>query len=404
MTQQEQPSVMVVDDQPANLKLLEDMLKLQGYGVRSFPRGRLALAAAAQKAPDLILLDINMPEMNGFEVCERLKSSPKLARIPVIFLSALNATEDKVKAFRSGGVDYVTKPFQLEEVQSRVETHLGLRRLQRALEEHADHLEELVRSRTRELAAAHTRLKILDQSKSDFLNLISHEFRTPLNGLLGVSELLLDDTEDNELRGLFDQSRRRMLTILDHALLLTQIEVEGEKFASESVPLTVVLGAALEQASEFARDRQVLLESVPPVPAIVLGKEDLLVKAFQALLETAVKFSQAGETVRLASHSVSDAIHVEIDSRGRTIPVEALPTFFDLFSIGEAITPGGDLGLDPPLARRVLSLFGGSVTVENRQQPSGIHMTVSLRLVRNPQATDAQPKQPLLVAPELKPA
>jgi CheY-like chemotaxis protein len=121
-------NIMVVDDQPANLTLLEDLLTRQGYAVRSFPRGRLALDAAARNPPDLILLDINMPEMNGFEVCERLKADHKLADIPVLFLSALNETADKVNAFRAGGVDYITKPFQLEEVRARVETHLALHR------------------------------------------------------------------------------------------------------------------------------------------------------------------------------------------------------------------------------------------------------------------------------------
>jgi response regulator RpfG family c-di-GMP phosphodiesterase len=121
-------NLMVVDDQPANLKLLEDLLTQQGHAVRSFPRGRLALDGAARNPPDLILLDINMPEMNGFEVCERLKADDKLAHIPVLFLSALNETRDKVTAFRSGGVDYITKPFQLEEVRARVETHLQLHR------------------------------------------------------------------------------------------------------------------------------------------------------------------------------------------------------------------------------------------------------------------------------------
>ena len=392
MTHAEKASIMVVDDQPANLKLLEDMLKEQGYGVRSFPRGRLALAAAAQHPPDLILLDINMPEMNGFEVCERLKANHRLARIPVIFLSALSETEDKVKAFRSGGVDYVTKPFQFDEVRSRVETHLELHQLQRALQEQNDHLEELVRSRTRELAETHARLKILDQSKSDFLNLISHEFRTPLNGLLGVVEILLTESgssaEDNELRDMFDESRRRILTILEHASLLTQIEVEGEKFASECVPLAAVLSAAIEQAAEFARARQVMLKWAPTRAAVVLGTKDLLVKAFQALLETAVKFSEAGETVQLACDSLPNAIHVAIESRGRTIPASAIPKFFDIFSIGEAITPGGDLGLGPALAYRILSLFAGSVTVENRH-PSGIHMTVSLKCALNSPTTNS---------------
>jgi len=134
-----QGKIMVVDDNPTNLKLLEDMLREHGYDVRSFPRGRLALTAADQEPPGLILLDINMPEMNGYEVCEHLKASSSLAAIPVIFLSALNETEDKVKGFRSGAVDYISKPFQFEEVQARVETHLKLRRAQRA--EH-DLLEE----------------------------------------------------------------------------------------------------------------------------------------------------------------------------------------------------------------------------------------------------------------------
>lgn len=119
---------MVVDDQPANLKLLEDLLTSLGHSIRSFPRGRLALDAAARHPPELILLDINMPEMNGFEVCDRLKADEHLAAIPVLFLSALHEERDKVQAFRSGAVDYVTKPFNLEEVRARVETHLALYR------------------------------------------------------------------------------------------------------------------------------------------------------------------------------------------------------------------------------------------------------------------------------------
>ncbi len=125
-------NIMIVDDNPANLKLLEDMLRQDGHEIRSFPRGRLALAAAHQEAPDLILLDINMPEMNGYEVCRQLKAHETLSGVPVIFLSALNSTEDKVRGFQSGGVDYISKPFQFQEVQARVETHLKLRRAQLA--------------------------------------------------------------------------------------------------------------------------------------------------------------------------------------------------------------------------------------------------------------------------------
>jgi DNA-binding response OmpR family regulator len=127
-------NIMIVDDNPVNLELLDEMLQQRAYEVRSFLRGRLALAAAEQEPPDLILLDVTMPEMSGYEVCEQLKSNTGLSGIPVIFISALNATEDKIKGFQAGGVDYISKPFQFEEVHARVETHLKLRRAQ--LSEH----------------------------------------------------------------------------------------------------------------------------------------------------------------------------------------------------------------------------------------------------------------------------
>jgi sigma-B regulation protein RsbU (phosphoserine phosphatase) len=128
-------SILAVDDTPANLQVLAGMLKERGYKVRPVPSGKLALLAARRDPPDLILLDINMPEMNGYEVCEHLKADDRLKEIPVIFISALTEQLDKVKAFSTGGVDYLTKPFQMEELHARVETHLNLRRLQIELEE-----------------------------------------------------------------------------------------------------------------------------------------------------------------------------------------------------------------------------------------------------------------------------
>jgi sigma-B regulation protein RsbU (phosphoserine phosphatase) len=127
-------NILVVDDTPANLRLLSGMLAEQGYKVRSVINGQMALTATQAAPPDLILLDINMPEMNGYEVCERLKADEDTRDIPIIFISALDATEDKVKAFTIGGLDYITKPFQIEEVLARVETHLALRNLQKRLQ------------------------------------------------------------------------------------------------------------------------------------------------------------------------------------------------------------------------------------------------------------------------------
>lgn len=126
--------ILVVDDTPANLRLLSQMLNEQGYNVRPVLEGRLALAAAQAKPPDLILLDIRMPDLNGYQVCELLKAESRTKDIPIIFISALDAVQDKIKAFTVGGVDYITKPFHVEEVLARVETHLALRKLQEQLE------------------------------------------------------------------------------------------------------------------------------------------------------------------------------------------------------------------------------------------------------------------------------
>jgi len=377
-----QSDIMIVDDNPANLKLLEDMLVQQQHEVRSFPLGRLALAAMLKSPPDLILLDVNMPEMNGYEVCERLKANEELSKIPVIFLSALNETQDKVKGFQSGAVDYITKPFQFEEVHARVETHLKLYNLEKALKLQNDHLEETVATRTGELAEANQQLTILDRSKGEFLRLISHEFRTPLNGLLGAGELLLrgkSSVEDtNELKEVFKRSRRRILSILDDALLLTEIDINGEQFKSAEVSLNAVLTKASVKTTEFAESRHVTLGQSWTEPDLVQGDERLLVRAFQALLETAVKFSEDGGTVGLSRDVAAGFLKVIIESHGRTIPIPVLANFFDLLAIVDPITPGGDLGLGPPVACRILALFGAGVSVANLDPP-GIGLTVSLR-------------------------
>jgi DNA-binding response OmpR family regulator len=373
-------NIMVVDDEPANLKLLEEVLRLEGYGVRSFPLGRLALAAVEHYTPDLILLDINMPELSGYEVCERLKAKGALASVPVIFLSALHDTADKLNGFRLGGVDYISKPFQVEEVYARLATHLKLNELQRALKEQNEHLEETVALRTRELAEAHGRLTRLDGAKDDFLKIISHEFRTPLCGLLGVGELALDkllpSESNSQIRGLFERSRRRILSILDDAMLLTQIDVKRGNVGSAPVHVGSTLNRALKEATDFAESRHVRFQPPPADLGFVQGDEKLLTSALQSLLETAVKFSHEGGTVRTARNGGSGLPGVVIQSEGRTIPGTAIDKFFDVFSISEALTPGGDLGLAPAVASRILSLFGGTVAVANCEPP-GIRLSVA---------------------------
>jgi signal transduction histidine kinase len=214
--------ILIVDDTPANLKLLSGMLVEQGYKVRLAPNGKLALMGAQAVPPDLILLDIKMPGLSGYEVCEQLKANPRTRDIPVIFISALDQTEDKVKAFTFGGVDYVTKPFQLEEVLARVETHLALHALQRRL------------------AATNADLEASNADLQAFAYTVAHDLKSPLGVILGFSELLESNaaqmSPERIAQSLCSIARtgRKMSDIIDALLLFASVrqadEVEREQF------------------------------------------------------------------------------------------------------------------------------------------------------------------------------
>jgi len=338
------------------------------------------------------MLDITMPEMNGYQICERLKANAQLASVPVIFISALSDPLDKVKAFGCGGVDFVTKPFHGSEVLARVATHLKLRRLQLELEQHNMRLENVVRQRTRELADAKGRLAILDKAKSDFLMLISHELRTPLTGLFGVTDLVFMEGETvpavARFRAPYEESRQRLLKMLEDALLLSQIEVEGKDYAPQPVSLNFVLADAMARATEFAKTRSVELGGQPSFASMVLGKEELLARALRSLIETAVVFCPAGGTLEFSGGGTATEVQLEIAATGRQIPPKALARFFDVFSVGEPVAPGGgDLGLGPPMAERILALFGGTVTAEN-VEPPGMRLRVTLQSAHTPSGQD----------------
>jgi two-component system NtrC family sensor kinase len=188
-------NILVVDDVPANLRLLVGMLSERGYSVRPVRDGRQALSIAREIPIDLILLDIDMPEMNGYEVCIRLKADEKTRRIPVIFLSALSDILDKVKAFNVGGVDYVTKPFQIEEVIARVQTHLSLQLMQVRLQEKNEELvkqNQKIEQTLRQLQVAQNEL--IQSEKMAAIGYlvagIAHEINNPLGAILSSTRLI----------------------------------------------------------------------------------------------------------------------------------------------------------------------------------------------------------------------
>lgn len=175
MTVSTPANILIVDDVPENLRLLHGMLGEAGYAVRGVRSGEMALTAVSGKAPDLILLDINMPDMDGYEVCRRLKADDTTQAIPIVFLSALDQPIDKVEAFDVGGIDYITKPFQVEEVLARVAMHLAHAATLRDLAERNEQLEES----NRELSETNQRLEAEIQQPSWPNHLCSATRRAP---------------------------------------------------------------------------------------------------------------------------------------------------------------------------------------------------------------------------------
>jgi len=209
-----QGNILVVDDTPANLRLLAGILTDHGYAVRPVPNGKLALwGARGTTPPDLILLDIVMPDMDGYEVCQQLKADERTRDIPVIFLSALDDVSDKIRAFSVGGVDYITKPFQEEEVLARVETHLNQRRMQTRLEEQNQELAEAARLR------------------EDVERMTRHDLKTPLNAIIGFPRIMM--TDDNvsakhlEYLKVIEKSGMMMLEMINLSLDMFRMERGG---------------------------------------------------------------------------------------------------------------------------------------------------------------------------------
>jgi signal transduction histidine kinase len=343
-------NILIVDDIPANLKLLGAILKNEGYKVRPVPSGVLALQAAEKEKPSLILLDIMMPDMNGYEVCDRLKENPNLSDVPVIFISALNDTNDIVKALTSGGVDFITKPFQAEEVRARVSTHLKICQQSKELQE-------------------------LNSTKDKFFSIIAHDLRNPFSVLLGMSDLLLnnyhtyDDETRLELISIQNETTKQTFKLLENLLEWAKIQRSAFDFVKQHINLYELIPQNIEHQKEISKQKDITLKHSLKGDIFVSADSNMVQTVLRNLIVNAIKFTNKGGEITVSVKDLDGFVEIIVTDNGVGISPENLQKLFkienSISTKGTANEKGTGLGL--MLCKEFVEKQGGRIWAESVQ-------------------------------------
>ena len=353
-TRQDVVSILMVDDNPANLQVLTSMLKQSGWRPRPVTSGQLGLQAARKEPPDLVLLDVNMPEMNGYEVCEQLKADARLADIPVIFVSALGETMDKVRGFSVGGVDYITKPFQLDEVKARVTTHLELRR------------------QRRELQASYYKLRESERMRDSLVHMIVHDLRSPLTAISAYLELFgqaakekLGAETQEDVANAF-HATRSMIRMINGILDVSKMEAQMMKLDLRECDLVQVVGNSLDDLESLVGARRLAFER-PAAPAGVLADHEIVSRIVQNLLANALRFTPADGEVRVGVVVEAEHVRVFVADTGPGIPPDFHESIFDKFVQvdGSALPRNRSTGLGLAFCKMAVEAHGGRIGVDS---------------------------------------
>jgi len=345
------PRILVVDDTPVTLDILVQMLVHSGYDVRSAEGGQAALVEVNANPPDLILMDVRMPTVDGYQVARLLKSKEDTKNIPIIFLSALDEIEDKMKAFQAGGVDYITKPAQVEEVVMRVQNQLAL-------------------------AAQRRRIEELSSLKDDLISVVSHDLKNPLQLILGYSDLLLDREGPPLSREEAFEAIRKvrenadyMMSIVFDLLDLKKIE-DGLPLERSAVSLHELLTHELEMFRLLADRASIRLSlSLPDEDVQFSVDETRLRQVIHNLMSNAIKYTSAGGDVLISAVSADGKVTVQIADTGVGIPAKDLPHVFEKFyrvkGSQHMDEKGSGLGL--AVAKSIIEQHGGAIWVNSQE-------------------------------------
>ena len=302
MSEKKDSLILIVDDNANNLQILGSILSTKGYKIALANSGQEAIETVQKQKPDLIFLDIMMPGMNGFEVAEKIKAEKQYKEIPIIYVSALSNTENKVKAFKSGGVDYITKPFNITEIAERARIHLQLKHTREECMETNMQLKRQIEQREKleeELLKAKEMAEMTTKTKSDFLASMSHEIRTPMNGIMAMASLLKNtnlDEDQKDYVDIIDFSANNLLTIINDILDISKIEAGQITLEHIDFNLHNIINETIKLLKPKADEKNISFAAYihESVPLYAKGDPIRLKQIVINLANNAIKFTDDG--------------------------------------------------------------------------------------------------------------
>lgn len=366
--------ILIVDDTPANLRLLSHVLSKKGYNHVEASTGKEAVQLAKEHEPDLILLDIMMPDMNGYEVIKEIKSDEFIQDIPIIFLSSLADTDDKIQGFKSGGVDYITKPFQKEETLARINTHLKIRFLQKQLNERI----KVLRQREIELSR-------LNQKKDDLVRMVSHDIKNPLTGIIGLVKLMRESDkisaeEQKQMLSVVEESGSNLLNMVREVLDRESKKTEPETLDYSAVQVSELLERVISMNKAKSVVKEISLNyTVHPKKLEAVIDVNKVEIAVNNLVANALKFTPSKGEIYVKASLDDHHLLFEVKDTGIGIPKKMQS---DLFKDplkhsreGTSGEVGTGLGLD--IVQLYVELHGGEIWVES-ELDKGTHFFIKI--------------------------
>jgi two-component system sensor histidine kinase/response regulator len=366
-TEQFLADILIVDDIPANIQLLSQVLIEHGYKVRKLISGERALKAVELQVPDLILLDIKMPGMDGYEVCRQLKASEATCAIPVIFISALDDVFDKVKGFEAGGADYIIKPFEPVEVLARVSAQLKMQRLQQQL-----------RAANVQLAAQNVQLsqEIQERQQAEanlrmLLHAVSHDLRSPLSGMSLLLQNRLADAGSNIVIDrrtveVMVQSCSRQLQLIESLTATQQFDVKSASLAMKPLSLaTLVQNILIERLPILNQHRVKVKQLFPADLPLVNADAQQLWRVFGNLIDNAVKYNQSGFILTVEAKKEGEMVRCTVADNGAGISPQQCARLFEPYTRGVGVSLRQGLGLGLYICRQIVEAHGGEIGVDS---------------------------------------